>query len=360
MDANEAKDICIAPWNMFRIQEHGDCYICTTAFKKNYESLGNIFTQSFDEIWNGEMAQKIRQDIVDEKYTYCRTELCNSGFHSNCVEKMQFKYPDLQNPGHADYPNTIFFAFDYSCKQKCVFCRDAVSMLSEEESKKWSDVFEEKLFPVIKNVKTITLNCIGEFLDGPYSKELIRKIININPDIKFEIITNAISFTKQNIEELDLSDKINAVRISLHCTSKSTYKKIFRKDNFDTVMKNLEFIKSLKDSNKIQELELMFVICSLNYKEMKDFVKLANKLNARASFSLVNKTGARYLDNEEEFAVFQPNHHLYNDFVRKIKDPIFGKYPIGMPNYVKELGPVSPFRIIKNYINYIKMKMKKK
>ena len=55
---------------------------------------------------------------------------------------------------------------------------------------------------------------------------------------------------------------------------------------FDKVMKNLEYISQLKKDQKIDEITLVFIINTLNYKEMKDFVKIAKKLDAKISFSV--------------------------------------------------------------------------
>lgn len=49
-------------------------------------------------------------------------------------------------------------------------------------------------------------------------------------------------------------------------------------------MKNLEFISEWKKQGKINLLMLNFVVHLMNYKEMPDFVKLAQRLDAIAFF----------------------------------------------------------------------------
>lgn len=50
---------CSAPWNSVLVKSNGDIYSCSHRFC----SMGNICKQSFDEIWNGERFQKLREGV---------------------------------------------------------------------------------------------------------------------------------------------------------------------------------------------------------------------------------------------------------------------------------------------------------
>ena len=64
--------------------------------------------------------------------------------------------------------------------------------------------------------------------------------------------------------------------------------------------------------------------------------------------------------NRETYAVFYQNHHDYNDFVKMVKNPIFNSKHCFLPNYLRELQPVSFRESMKNKLRYFartKLKM---
>jgi MoaA/NifB/PqqE/SkfB family radical SAM enzyme len=54
-------DRCYVPWRAAEIIANGDCVVMTRCF---HTSFGNIYEQSFDEIWNGPRYKQFRQDLL--------------------------------------------------------------------------------------------------------------------------------------------------------------------------------------------------------------------------------------------------------------------------------------------------------
>ncbi len=69
------KKICKHPFYTIQIQNTGEVYCCC-CYWTDFYSFGNIFEQSFDEIWNGEKAQQFRRQFIDNNYKYCKLEYC--------------------------------------------------------------------------------------------------------------------------------------------------------------------------------------------------------------------------------------------------------------------------------------------
>ena len=303
---------CKNPWNCLELNNDGKCFFCNPCFS-NFNLIGNIFEDSIEEIWNGERAQKFRRDVMERKYTFCNYENCNG----NKTENLEY------NSTIAPLPEYINIGYDYTCAQRCIICRDEHQALPPEICKKWEDVLETHILPITKNVKYMFINCRGEFFDSTHTQKMYAAIIGNNPNIKVDFISNGIKCTEENLKKHNLLDKIFRVHISLHSATRETYKKIFRVDKFNDVMKNVEFISALKKSGKLEDFEIMFVITADNYKDMPKFVELAQKLDARAAFSACIGGYAEYIMNRENYAVFYQNHHNYNDFVKMLKNPIF-------------------------------------
>ncbi len=333
---------CKNPWNCIELNNDGKCFFCNPCFS-NFNSIGNIFEDSIEEIWNGERAQNFRRDVMEKKYTFCNYENCN-GNKTNTLE-----YNDTIAP----LPEYINIGYDYTCGQRCIICRDDYYALPPETCKKWEDALKTHIIPITKNVKYMFINCRGEFFDSKHTQKMYAAIIDNNPNIKVDFISNGIKCNEENLKKYNLLDKVFKIHISLHAATRETYKKIFRVDKFDEVMKNVQFISSLKKSGKIQEFEIMFVITAENYKDMPKFVKLAQELDARAAFSACIGGYAKYILNREDYAVFYQNHHNYNDFVKMLKNPIFNDEDhCFLPGYLRDLKPVTLKHSIKNKLKY--------
>ena len=68
---------CQRPWKEFVITTKGDCYNCC----HQRISLGNLCTQDFEAVWNGSMAQEIRQAFLEGRIP----KACENGI-GNCPE----------------------------------------------------------------------------------------------------------------------------------------------------------------------------------------------------------------------------------------------------------------------------------
>ena len=94
--------------------------------------------------------------------------------------------------------------------------------------------------------------------------------------------------------------------------------------------------KLLKASAVIEMEEV--IRPAINYKEMKSFVKLANKLNAKAFFINYH----RQIDSDElmqKLDISLPTHQKYNSLVKLLKHPIFKEECCVLNDYLKELKP---------------------
>ena len=152
---------------------------------------------------------------------------------------------------------------------------------------------------------------------------MIKKVVAVNPNIKFFIHTNGVLCSEKLCEELNIKDKITNVIFSIHSACKETYDKIVRYGNFDKVMQNLEWISGLKKQGQIEKIYMAFVVHKLNYKDMPDFVRLAEKFDALASFRYYRQWSKNTEYSYEDMAVFEENHPEHKQFVEMLQEDIF-------------------------------------
>ena len=210
---------CPNPYILAEIMPYGYVYPCSCGWIKGY-SFGNIFEQSFEEIWNGEKAKEFRQKLYDNDFS-----LCPGCQNLEILAEIQDKEAKLISPP----PERILLGLDEVCDVKCIFCRGENYKINTDLIPKGKeDKLLEILTPWLEHAKYVKTNAVGEVFASKISKDLIKNIADNFPNIKFELITNGIQCTKENIEKLNLVNRISMITVSLHAMKESTYNKIVK------------------------------------------------------------------------------------------------------------------------------------
>ena len=297
---------CKAPFVKFSIELSGDCWFCCSGSQK--ECIGNIFESTFEEIWYGEKAVEFRKSVIKETYEGCDFSLCRKFFEDDIL-------PDLYPP----YPEVIQFCHVKACNVRCVMCRDDFIYESKENTE-YFNKFMDRFIDICKNAKTIYMNGGGEFFVSSHLKLLVTKILEIKPDVKFILHSNGLLFDEEHCRDFAVLGKMLGVFVSVHAASKKVYDKIVRGSNFDRVIKNLKWISSLVKKGEIPYFNMMFVVSSLNYREMVKFVKLANKLGATANFWRFRNWNTSQMCKEyDKYTVWKEDHKEYKKFLKVLR-----------------------------------------
>ena len=106
---------CRAPWEWIQVLSNGDVRPCCFSSQK----LGNLHQETLQEIWNGKIAQELREYIKrDQIHPICDGAPCQFFQNSSLLNAHPsgFDIPDCWNPnfvtnaelkllaGHVDYP----------------------------------------------------------------------------------------------------------------------------------------------------------------------------------------------------------------------------------------------------------------
>ncbi len=304
---------CPNPYILAEIMPFGNVYPCSCGWIKGY-SFGNIFEESFDEIWNGDRAKEFRQKLYDNDFS-----LCPGCQNLEILQDIQDDKPKLIS----EPPERILLGLDEFCDVKCIFCRAENYKINPNLiPKDKEDKLLEILTPWLKNAKYVKTNAVGEVFASKISRDLIKDIAINFPDIKFEIITNGIKCTKENIEQLNLTNRISMMTVSLHAFKEETYNKIVKGGNYKKVIENLHYLAELKKSGQIERFELHYTVTSINYKEMPDMIRFARMLGAKIRF--LGLDCSRDLEElYKKINIQNKEHPLYNDLVKIVHSKEF-------------------------------------
>jgi len=332
---------CPNPYILAEIMPYGNVYPCSCGWIRGY-SFGNIFEQSFDEIWNGEKAREFRQKLYDNDFS-----LCPGCQNLEILKEINDKEPTLVS----EPPERILLGLDEFCDVKCIFCRGENYKVNPNLiPKDKEDKLLEILTPWLKNAKYVKTNAVGEVFASKISRDLIKQIANNFPNVKFEIITNGIQCTKENIEELNLTDRISMMTVSLHAYNEETYNKIVKGGNYKKVIENIMYLSSLKKQGKIERFELHFTVTSVNYKEIPEMIKFCRQIDAK--IRLLGLDCSRDLEKlYNKINIQSPKHPDYNKLVKIVQTKEFlnsNDVVIQGHDYFIGLKPISFIDSLKN------------
>lgn len=308
-------EACLFPFTVAEINGYGDVYGCCASVFIGY-CFGNIFEQPFDEIWNGEKAQKFRQQFIDQQFNYCDFNFCAKEWKKFTPTKI------------VDYPIRVQLDYDASCNARCIYCREKPY---PPDFQKFEEHTEDIILPLLKNAKLVNVTARGEIFASNSSKKLINRISEVYPDIKFYVYTNGIECSPEKLSEYGLVGKVEYFVVSIPALTKKIYNKLVVGGNYDKVIKNIKFLGKLKSQNKIKDFILNFVVNSYNYKEMPGFVNFAKENSAKVSFLKLNKQP----DNVyiyDKIAIAEEFHPEHKKYLEAMRNPIFKQPHVNKTN----------------------------
>lgn len=339
----QENSICQRAFSEIEIDTNGDVRTCCPSYLKDFYSIGNIFkVKSFDEIWYSDKAIKLRENILSRKYNFCNVEICNKKIDKEDMLLLCEKPP---------YPTLVRFAYDTQCNLKCTICRDSLVVNSQDTLNYYDSLIEPILMPILKNAKILSLTSSGEITASEHSQKILKRAAELYPNLKFEILTNGYLFNENFCNSIGITDRIDQIVISMHAMKKNTYEKIMRGSKFNTVLKNLDYIFQLHREKRINEVSIVYVVSSRNYKELPIFIEFCKKNNVNPIIWEYRKLGKTEMGNNiKKYTVWNKSHPQYNDFVKIINQI---KNECRMPQLFSDLKPISKIQEYKNKIKAI-------
>jgi len=321
----EIKDkgiICTRPFTHIEVYVSGNAYCCCADYNDNYY-IGNIFEQSFEEIWNGDKINAMRQAVLDGSYKYCHLGLCYNIEAPCFADKKTF-------PTKISYPYKVGIHADLKCNVRCVFCRDEY-INDPELTKKHTELIDSTYIPMLKNAELVILNGDGELFVSKFYKDLIPKISRTYPNIQFEILTNGLLCDEKHLQQFGLMDRLCLVMVSLHAATEETYNKIVKGSDFKKVIKNIEYLAKLKKEERLGELILSYVVCSLNYKDLPEFIEFTYSIGAIPQIWPVVAKGndSKFCcEDFQKYDITNKSHPEHEQYLEVLNHPVFKKYSI--------------------------------
>lgn len=256
---------CSEPYKSIQIDTNGDVQLCDCTYYMPY-TVGNVFENTLEEIWNGEQANIVRQSVVDGDFSYCSWKCVHLPFLG--------PKPD-QLPSNRPFPRVIKLDMDISCNLKCPSCRESVVIEKNTTIiQKQTEIFEQIRAWALANpdmfVKVVPLGR-GEIFASHSGLAFLRSLQDYPHDnIELWLVTNGTLITRNQELLESLDHVVSEWSVSIDAATPETYAKV-RGANWNDVTAGLELLKKYSP----EKIKLNFCVQKNNYHEIEQFAELA-------------------------------------------------------------------------------------
>jgi MoaA/NifB/PqqE/SkfB family radical SAM enzyme len=319
-DENWKGRFCHVPFEHFEPIDNGEVFICCPTHVPY--SIGNIYKQSADEIWNSSEVQEIRASILDGSFRYCSKMHCDRLLGGTLPRREAVKA--LPQSTHvANLPKEVVLNHDRSCNLSCPSCRTEV-IASGSKDREILDRVKPDIVRLANAAEHLVITNAGD----PFASKHYRSVLqDIRPASSqwLKLYTNAQLFTQQEWDKLQHLHETNIfVDISIDASTAETYQVLRRGGSFERLVKNLELVSSLRRENKIKRFTINMTVQRRNLLEMADFAKWGIAMGCDLVYFLRIRNWGTF--KPEEFLdldVCAPSHPLFDAYCETVGDEVF-------------------------------------
>lgn len=305
-------------------------YLCCSSYLK--KSVGSMGRKPWQEVWNSETAQAIRESIHDGSYRYCNKGTCPHIQSNNLVPAGELaarsdKWRAIVESAATvipEGPESVNLAYDRTCNLSCPSCRRRKFAADEDMRARFERLQEQAILPLLKNAKLVYITGSGD----PFASKNFRRLIEqLNaddyPDLKFLIMTNGMLFTRREWAKFpSLHGRVQHLKISIDAAEGPTHELLRRGARWPVMLENLAFAGELTARGEVAQFDLVFTVQKENFREMADAVDFAKSVGATAiCFARITNWGTFTEAQYRDKAIFLAEHPDHEDFVRHMQDP---------------------------------------
>lgn len=318
---------CRVPWETMGVNTNGSVFICESPswvpkFVGSLLEVDNIY-----DVLNSEMAQQIRQEIVEQRYYYCNHKISrvlatkHNVINVVATDTEPLPYEPSSKTQVTTIPKNLIFDFDYTCNFRCPSCRvELVNNNKHHVIRPINDRISAKIKTlVIDNVTTpVEIRWAGgePFISEVYV-DLMDYCVTSGKPIKHIIQTNgSYLIAKAGLLE-HLLPHIKELRISFDAATADTYSKIRVGGVWENLLKNVQHVQEqIKRLGTPTTVSVDFVVQKENYREIPLLRKLCNDMGIdKIQYQRMWNWGTWPIEEFNDKNIYNPEHKDYNQLV---------------------------------------------
>ncbi|MCH5270280.1 MAG: radical SAM protein [Lachnospiraceae bacterium] len=303
--------------------------------------IGSLLDHTLPEIFHGEKATKLREKLLKQDYSSCSVDDCPL-LMTGTIETFQTELGELP-----EYPEQLHLAFENTCNYRCpscnIHCRDAGK--DKEQIEHNYDIIESRLREALPHAKIISANGQGEVFCNKRTMRLLSEWEPLAPTEECQVWleTNGSLFDEEHWKQIENIGKYYVrVAITVMSFDQAIYEHLSgAKYPISKIEDNLRFVKSLREKNIINYIELATVVQAENFREMPEFARRCiEEFGAdRVRLRPYANWGAQDCIEEFFMDIRNPMHPYHQEYKEVMKHPY-----ISHPKVAEESGGNSTYR----------------
>lgn len=296
-------------------------------------------------VWNSEQAKQFRRGILDGTFSQCDPIKCPAIADKRLPSSDQVSDPLLREIiankriELETGPKHVKLAHDASCNLYCTSCRSERMAAGKQQQKRLDEALEKFIVPFLRTADVLELSGDGDPFASKHYRDVMVRTYHDNPKLGIALQTNGVLCDERAWSDCYLEGRVRSVLVSVDAATDETYRKVRRGGDFTRLRENLAFLAGLRRVRRILALNLLFVVQTVNFSEMAEFVRMAKHFNAdTVSFSLIRRwERAMSMDEFRDAQVWRPEHPMFGQFTAALKDAM-------LDDPIVRLGDLSPLR----------------
>lgn len=257
---------CNSPWTTVNIQRDGSVTMCLCPGWSKHSPIGNLNSQSLQEIFESNAVLGFRESIYDQSFKFCNDNFCGQWWNRSEVE-------NFEHVVTRSLPTNIYLQnLDLSCNLSCESCRNDFYFSKDVDPV--ADLILSKIIDEYQGFDhevRIQADGAGEMLMSTAYQKFLRSD-NFPECFKLHINSNGTLLSK-NIDLITkLRNQFAGISVSVDASTPETYKKV-RGGNFSVVLDGIRQVVDLGIPVVTQ-----FVVQQKNYHEILSYIELSKSL----------------------------------------------------------------------------------
>lgn len=298
------KYFCTAPWVHLHNWPDGKVFPCRSSLRE-YESLGNLYESSLEDIWNSETMRQFRKDLQEDKprpdfcgRCYESEKIGNKSLRQYCNESFMEQYKEQIK--HEVVPPRLYywdFRFDNTCNQSCRGCGPTLSSAWVDDAYQMTGVkFNGNAIKFVKfNKDNLNKTLIQEQV--PYVSEinfaggestitqdhyyiLSQLLENNRTDVKLTYTTNLSVTSYKDMNFLEVWPKFKEVIIHISLDDVEKRGEYWRNGlDWEKFLLNVKQVKEIAEKYPNIKMAYSITVFTFNIHRMDSIVEYMQKHN---------------------------------------------------------------------------------
>jgi MoaA/NifB/PqqE/SkfB family radical SAM enzyme len=271
--ADSSRPYCTRPWRQAAVLSDGTV-VCACIDAEKSNPLGDLKTQSFDEIWNGPAYQRLRRNIetnIDD-VVICR----------GCPNRIEAPPPPPGFHQGVAKPRALFIESHAGCNLFCPGCNREGIEGSRTSLALDLATYKKLIDSLAPDLSYMEFHIGGENYLHKDASAMVRYCRDKNPGCIILTSTNGHFFqTDQRCQEL-LESGIDCVIFSVDGATQESYEKYRVNGRFDRVVEAMTRIARMKDEQGLSRPLLVWRYILFSWNDSQEEMDLARKLSREA------------------------------------------------------------------------------